>query len=479
MTKSHVISGIRWTLFTSVIRRTITLILFYFIARWLSKEDLGIYREYCLILGLFAVVGSLSFDFHYIVEQRQTNSSLVALWQITAIASIAGLVVLSISSGIFGDLYDSRVLGSLLQYTSIFLIIEIIRKTVRSMSTKAMQFRELALAETYNVIFYSVLTIIVLFFYRSIWVYVIIFYLGNAVETIYLWNLNSSKINKVLGKILIKRKLFSLILKRYRNFLTQATLVSLVNQFSGNAPILILGLIIEPVYMGIYFFASQLIGVPIGMFTNAINQVFFPVFAGKKDGDIGNMVARYIRLVSYIGIPLLMLFSFVAMFAVNLLFGSKWGDAIPLIPIMVIMFGASLFVTPISGIPFIKRKPGWELSWNITALIIKVGAMLIGLKTSFLTAIWAYAVSGAVMSFAFYFMSMYLIDVKLSRIFRKLLISLIPVILYGLFLKVIFKLLPLSAIIAAIIGCLVMLVLIDVFNKGILRQDLKTILSIK
>ncbi len=477
MTKSHVISGIRWTLITSVIRRSITLILFYFIAKWLSKEDLGIYREYCLILGLFTVVSSLSFDFHYIIEQRQSHTGLIALWQITAIASVTGFIVLNLSSGRLGTLYDSKLLGNLLHFTSIFIIVEIIRRTVRSMAIKYMQFRELALAETYNVIFYSAVTLAALYLYRSIWVYVIVFYLGNALETIYLWNLNRGKISKALGRIFRQRKLLCLSLRHYRSFLTQATLVSVINQFSGNAPILILGMIIEPVYMGIYFFASQLIGVPIGMFTNAINQVFFPVFAGKKDGDIGSMVSRYIRLISYVGIPLLMLFSFIAMYAVNLLFGSKWGDAIPLIPTMVILYGAGLYVTPISGIPFIKRKPGWELIWNTIALIIKAGAMLIGLQTSFITAIWAYAVSGAVMSFVFYFMSMYLIKVNLGHTLRKLLLSFVPFLIYGLFLKLIYHLSTMYAILSAVLGCLILLIVIDVCNKGNLRQDLKTILS--
>jgi len=478
MSKSHILSGIRWTLITSILRRIITLTLFYFIAKWLSREDLGVFREYSLILGLLSVISSLSLDFHYIIERRQQKVSLIVLWQLTIISAVIGFLLLSIGSSLLGYLYQSEVLAKLFRYTSIFLVIEILRRAVRSVATRKLQFRELALSETWNVVFYSVLTFVALYFYRSLWIYVIAFYLGNAVETIYLWQVNKAQIGKAFKQAFSRFSLLKKVLQRYKAFLTQATLVSVINQYSSNAPVLILGMMIEPIYIGLYFFASQLIGVPVGMFNTAINQVFFPVFAGKKDGDIAEMASRYLRLVGSIGLPLLLLFSFIMMYAVQFLLGNKWGEAVPLIPIMFIIYGTSLFVNPIGGIPFIKRKPGWELAWNVVSFVVKVGAMLWGLHTSFITSLWAFGIASAVMNLAFYLMSMHLIRLKLKDTIGRILLSLLPALIYAILLNFIIGLPSLISIILAIFSCGIILIVMGILSKGRLNSDLRLLLTL-
>lgn len=476
MNKNHVISGIRWTLVTSVIRRLITLVLFYFIARWLSKEDLGIFRTYSLLLALMSVIGCYSVDFHYVIEQRRIKTGLTALWQITILSAVLIFVLLTFSASLIGNFYNSKELTVLFKYASVCVIIEILRRAVRSMTSKALKFRELALAETYNVIFYSLTALIVLFFRRSLYLYVTIFYLGNLLETLYLWQVNKKSIHQALRHAVTKTGLWLKTLKLYKVFFTQATLVSVINQISGNAPILILGMFIEPLYLGLYFFASQLIGVPVGMFTTAINQVFFPVFSGKKDGDIQSMTLRYLRLIGYIGLPLLLLYCFILMYGVGWLWGSKWKDAIPLIPLMFIISGTSLYSNPIGGIPFIKRKPNWELIWNVFAFIIKVGAMLAGLSYSFLTAIFAYAVASALMSISFYVMSMYLLKANLLKTLGEIVISICPVLIYTIYLYMISVLMPWQAIVLAIVGCSVVMVGINYLQKGRLWTDIRLLI---
>ena len=481
MNRSHIQSGIRWTLVTSVLRRLITLILFYFIAKWLTKEDLGVFREYSLILALFTAVFSFSLDTNYIVESNKERTGLVALWQMTIFSSAAGFILLSICSGVLGIIYKSAMLGNLFRFTSVFLIIELVRRTLRAIATKRLQFKEISLAETYNVVFYSIVSFIALYFYRSLWLYVIIFYLGNTLEMLYLWKLNKEVVREALRKTFRKSrsKILSLSVKRYSRFLTQATLVSTINMFSSNAPILIMGMIFNPTYMGLYFFASQLIGVPIGVFSAAINQVFFPVFAGKKDSEISNIAFRFTRLVGFAGLPLLLFFSFLTQYLVLLLFGDKWSDAVPLIPIVFVIYGFSLYSSPLGGIPFLKKKPGWELIWNIASFAVKIGAMLLGLLISFSAAIWSFAVASAVMGVVFYLMSMQLVQVKLSEALQKLLISWIPFAIYALLVYAVMRMQTLTAITVASIGFAILMFVVNVFSKGKLISDIKLFTAYK
>jgi O-antigen/teichoic acid export membrane protein len=481
MNRSHIQSGIRWTLLTSVFRRLITLILFYFVARWLTKEDLGIFREYSLILGFFTMVFSFSLDFNYIIEQKKQYTGLVALWQMTFIASAVGFVLLIAGSGILGMLYKSPVLGNLFRFTSIFLVIELLRRAVRTVAAKQMQFKQLSLAETYNVVFYSIITVVALYFYRSLWVYLIIFYLGNIVEMLYLWKLNHTVISKSIRHLFKQGRIriLKLTLHRYSRFLTQATLVSAINTFSSNAPILVMGMIFNPVYMGLYFFASQLIGVPIGVFNAAINQVFFPVFAGRNDHEISNTSFRFIRLTGFAGLPVLLLFSFLVQCLIPFVFGDKWSDAVKLIPVVFFIYGFSLYCNPLGGIPLLKKKPQWELIWNIASFSIKIGAMFLGLLISFKAGIWAFAIASAVMSVIFYLMSMLLVQVKLTESIPKLLISWIPFIIYIVFIEIVMHLPLGAAITSSILGCGVLLWLVNIFSKGLLLSDLRLFTAYK
>jgi O-antigen/teichoic acid export membrane protein len=477
--KQHILSGIRWTFLTSVLRRSIGLVLFYFIANWLTKTDFGVFREYNLLLVFMTGISQLSLDNLLIVNRRHSQIALFSLWKTTLLSALVITLLFPLLAGVFGNWYDSYALTRLLMFTSIFAALEVVRRAVRSLAISHQQFRQIALAETANVLFYSVLSLIILFFYRQLWIYLVLFYLGNAVETIWLWNVNKAQILLQLSRILQGRyqRVCSKVLLRNGSFLGLSTAVYTLNQTAGNAPILILGLLVAPEQMGIFYFASQIIGLPVGMFTTAINQVFYPVFAGQKDADIGKLTSRYVRMVGLIGLPVLLIFSYVMGYAVLWLFGEKWIEAIALIPIMFVLYGFSLYCSSISGIPFVKRKPSWELIWNIVALIIRIGAMLLGMRVSFIMALWMYALASAVMYLVFYLMSMQLIKIRWQRSLLNLLASLMPTVLLAELYYLLTCCLPVWQILFTAAGWIILLMVINVFFNGTVAGDIRMLLS--
>ncbi len=476
MSQKPILSGMRWTVYTSVLRRLLTLVLFYFVARWLSREDLGVFREYSLILALLALLAGFSLDFHYIIEQKHTRTAFYAMWQISIISALVGSLLLTFLSGWLGTLYKSPLLADVLRYTSIFLGIEIIRRAVRSVAAKHKQFKQLALAETYNVVFYCLVTVAGLAFIRSLWIYILAFYLGNLLETLYLWLCNKREIHSLLRGRILRLGILLKVWRRQAGFSLQATLVSVVNTFSGNAPVLFLGTLVNPLSIGLYYFASQLVGVPVGTFTTAVNQVFFPVFAEQRDKDIAALSGRYLRLAGWLGLPLLLLFTYLGMLLTAWLFSTKWMDAIPLLPPMFLLFGSSLYVNPISGIPFVKRKPGWELTWNLAGLGLKLLAMLWGLRISFLMAIWAFSLSSVLVNLAFFLMAMHLVGCNLRQVTLRMALSLLPAVAYALILLPISSMPALPAALAACSGCLLLLLSVNFLSQGKLHSDLRLIL---
>ena len=427
--RSHILHGIRWTLMTSVLRRLVSILLLYFIANWLSKEDFGLFRTYSLILAVLAFLSGLGLDYHYLTEKRRPLLNLFATLQIGLFGALILLLLLPLLAGFLGGLYHSPELAKVLRWSSVFVLLEMLRRSLRVIAQKALLFKDLAIAETVNVFVYSLLAIVLLWFHRSVVLYILVFYLGNACEAVWLLcripDLPRGLIPRVFsGKWLLR----SLQMMRVNAlFLVNVVSVYVINVFSGNAPILFLGTLVSPVYMGLYFFATQLIGIPISMFTTSLNQVFFPVFARTENSSSLSGIAQYSRLIIRIALPLLLLYGFALQYLIPLFLGDKWNAALPLVYYLIIFYGSSMLHLPISGVPYICRKPHWELIWNVITLALRLLLLLVGLRYGFNFAVLLFCIGSGIMNFAFYGMSIHLLKGNAASFIRKAGIDLVPI----------------------------------------------------
>lgn len=415
MNHATVIHGVRWNLVTTVLRRIISLALLIALASWLSQSDFGVFRTYSLILAIASIFAVIGLDSNLITSQRHTELNAFSFAQIGSGLGLLFSLLLSLSSVWLARLYQSAELGMLLKCTSLFVLVEVMRKLFRSMAQSRLKFKELALAETWNVVFYCLTSFSVIYFYRQVWVYVVAYFLGNLVETVYLYMclkpFHSLQLRRIFS---LKWFGYSLeLISRNRSFLTTVSVIRLLNTYAGNAPILFLGTLVSTALMGQYFFATQLIGVPVLMFTMAVGQVFYPVFAQIGRENTIQSIQSYTRLTLSLGIPMLLVYCFGLGYFVPILFGGKWDAAIPLLFFLIPFFGSSMLNDPISGIPFICRKPHLELIWNIISLVVRVFALYAGIKYGFTIAVLLFSICSAVMSLLFYFMSLRLLHTKL------------------------------------------------------------------
>ena len=412
--KATVLHGIRWNLATSLIRRVISLILLFFLAKWLSQEDFGIFRTYSLILMVGTILAVFGMDNQFLTNKRHPKLSLFSFTQLGLFSGLVFSIILAILGKSLGRLYGSAELGLILQLSSGFVLVEIFRRRMRVRAQALLKFRELALAETWNVIFYSVLGVVIIFFFRKVWVYILLFFLGNLIEAGYLLVVlppdRGLSLKRLLSGLWLKSSLG--LLNRNLSFNLNVSLTSLINNYAGNAPILFLGTMVEPKYMGLYFFATQLIGVPVNMFTASVGAVFYPTFAQSDTRQVSAGIAAYSRYSLKLGVPLLVFFAFALNLVVPLVLGEKWNDALPLLYYLVAYFGTSLLNDPISSIPYICRKPHWELIWNLCSLALRVLVLYLGIRHSFNAAILAFCLASGFMNIVFYLMSLILLRDK-------------------------------------------------------------------
>ena len=394
------------------------------LASWLSQSDLGLFRTYSLILTMVTILAVLGMDSNVITMKRHRLLAIHSFAQLGTGFSIFLSIVLTFVAPLIGGVYDNHELTILLRYTSLFVVVEAIRRLLRSIAQVKLKFKELALAETWNVVFYCCISFAIIPFYRHVWVYVVAYYLGNMVECLFL-----AYYLKPIPTLRLKR-LFSLkwmgysttTIARNKAFLLNVSAIHLLNTYAGNAPILFLGAFVQSSSMGQYFFASQLIGVPVVMFTMAVGTVLFPVFALSDRSRTITNISTYARLTISLGIPMLMVYTFGLGKLVPWFFADKWNEAVLLLFCLLPFFASSMLNDPISSIPFVCRKPHYELIWNLVSLTFRIIALWIGLRYGFVVAVLCFSLVSALMNLLFYLMSLVLLQAPIRASLQQLLL---------------------------------------------------------
>lgn len=423
-------NGVRWTLTTSVLKRIISLILFVFVAKWLTQTDFGVYRSFSAILALLTYFTHFGLDYLFLISRQKERVNFLALLQIALFVSIIITIVLAVFGKAIGAYYHSSELGKVLTYGGGIIFVESLRRIVRVYAQKRLQFKDLAIAETLNVIIYSLLCLGFIYFWRFAWLYIVLFYVGNLGELIYLC-FKVPHLPSTIGK-----KVFNISWLKYScayfrsnfNFLGIVTVINLLQSYSANAPVLFLGTMVQPAMMGVYFFASQLIAIPVGMLNTSFAQVFFPVLAQSETSASISGIRHYTAITLKMGIPALILYVYVLQYIVPLIWGDKWLAALPLVLYLILFYGTSMLHNPISGIPYIYRKPQWELLWNIVTLVLRIIALYVGMKVNFAFAILLFSIVSGIMNIFFFYMCFILLKANLRKVTIDL-ISALPMLI--------------------------------------------------
>ncbi|MDX9977360.1 MAG: oligosaccharide flippase family protein [Candidatus Cloacimonadales bacterium] len=370
---SSVLSSIKWNFSTSLLRRGITFVLFLVIANIFDRAQLGVYREFALIISFFTGISLFSTPTLYIVEKN--NSILKKLAPAIFIITLLISVIMSFTAPLFGKHYNSDTLTTLLRYSVLFLLSEALRLYLRAVFQKQMDFKFLSIAETVNVIFYSALALIVIPFYQDIKVFIVIFYAGNLLELVLiikkldlnLINLFCRSLTKTLS-ILIEsfKTLFDNI-----SFLFFSSAATTINMLLLELPVLILGLYYAPEHIGNYFIAFQLVMVPSGLITMSLSQVFFSKFSQISSCEYKEKLDKLYDIEFNLLIPAFLIYALLIREWVVILFGTKDYAEIKWIVLLLFLRSMSAFImNPISSFFAILKKPQIEFNWSVIVLII-------------------------------------------------------------------------------------------------------------
>lgn len=429
--KRNTYKSFQWSLFTALFRKLILFGVFLLIAKEIGKEDLGIFREFSLVIAIFASISFFGFKDLLIVKKESTKSLFQELLQFSIIIALFSSLALFLLGPRIGQYYKSSLLGDLLVSLSPLIGLEIFRLALRSYYQKKLRFKALAIIETVNVLVYSALIILFLFISLDIKSLIIIFYFGNLVELILLLAMESSLMKETLGKVFSFSLLkdFALSYKRNKKFLLTASSNNLLSMLINDLPVIVLGILFNPALIGLYYLANQLIGQPVVLACNSLGQVLFPTFTLMTKAEIRERIAKFFRIVTLLAFPLFFLFVIYVENLVPLVLGDKWNQALPIVSILAFSLATTMLMNPISSLPYVFQLPHIEMIFMIINLSIKSLAIYLGHTAGFETALLYYVIASMLIHLVFISLVTKLLEGSIVKSLVSILIKSIPTLL--------------------------------------------------
>lgn len=446
----NTLKSFQWSLFTALLRKVILFGVFLLIAKTISKEDLGIFREFSLVLGIFTGISFLGFKDLLIVKKENTKALFQQLLQFSLIISVVTLVILYLVAPTIGKYYKSDILTTLLLKLSPLICLEILRIAIRAYYQKILKFKLLSIIETINVLVYSALIVIFYFFKLDITSLIIIFYFGNLIEFILLLFFESDLIKDTL-KQLFTIKLAKSFLETYKSnskFLLTVTSNNILSQLINDLPVIILGILFNPVAIGIYFLANQLIGQPVVLACNSLRQVLFPTFTFMSKSEINAKLHKFFNIVTLLVFPLFFLLVIYVLNFVPIILGDKWSEALPIVAILAFPLATNMLMNPISGIPYVLELPHFEMIFMVLNLSLKSLAIYLGHFGGFETALTYYAITAVIINLSFVALLSYLVKGKVIKTLLIIILKSLPTLSFIGFYLILDTVSPILRVIA-------------------------------
>ncbi|MBP5134282.1 MAG: oligosaccharide flippase family protein [Paludibacteraceae bacterium] len=176
---------------------------------------------------------------------------------------------------------------------------------------------------------------------------------------------------------------------------------ALVNNFSGNLPILLLSPFFGMSEIGFFGMAMTLAFRPMNMISTSLYQVFFQRTAERvqQKESIKPFFVKFIRNTLLIAVPSFALLYFILPWLTTFFLGSGWDSTATYIRMMLPWLALFCILSPISYIADIFQKQNTYLLFDIVLFIIRSLALSIGIfMQNIHLAILGYFIGGTIIN---------------------------------------------------------------------------------
>jgi len=357
--------GTMWTSGSSVISALIQILRLSILTRFLDKSDFGLVAIVVLVLGFTHIFTDLGISVSLFSRKDISKKEYSSLYWVSLLLSIFLYIIIFLLSPFIADFYHLTALNKLIPIMGFDLIITTAGRQFRIFKQKDLQFKSLAIIDIISLLISLVI---------ALWLAIY----GLEVYSLILSTLAASTVATIL-LIITGLKNHPMILyiniKEGRSFYKVGlyqTGSQILDYFSSQLDILIIGKIMSTADLGVYNLIKQLVLKVYGLLNPIIVTVSIPLLASFQT-SIANLKAKYMQMLQVISFINFGIYGLMALLAKEILiifYGPAYQDSFLILQILCIWGSFSAVTSGASSIIVIKGRTDLGFSWTLLRILI-------------------------------------------------------------------------------------------------------------
>ncbi|MCG2659187.1 MAG: MOP flippase family protein [Kiritimatiellae bacterium] len=412
--RDKTIKGIGWSVVSQIGQQAISFIIIIILARLLSPREFGLLAMITVITSFASIFVEMGFSAALVQKHDIRQAHLSSVFWLNLVVGLGFTLAFVAVAPIISRFYSEPLLIPLTMFIAANFLLGSLTIVQKTMMTKALDFRRLAIVDIVAVAFSGGFAIVLAYAGFGVWSLAVQTVFLSAITTVMLWKLGKWRPSFVFDWTAIKDLL---------GFSSNLFGSTLLNYWVRNLDYLLIGRFIGTQSLGIYKNAYSIMLFPLNNISRVISRVMFPSLSliqhdKAKVRSVYLLATRAIALVTF---PLMTgLFVVVESFVLTL-FGSQWSGMIPILRVFCLT-GLLQSVATLTGNLYLSQGKA-DLQFRV-GLFVHANAIIcivVGLRWGVLGVAIGYTIATMINSFPSLFFAGRLVDLTFWQVWSKLL----------------------------------------------------------
>ena len=335
------------------------------LARILEKSDFGLMALVIFVLGVLNLFMDMGLSTAILHKQDITRRQFSSLYWLNVIFSIALYGLIYGASPLIGAYFDQTALPELLKIMGIAIIFSALGRQHKTVAQKELKFKEIAIVESLSAIF--VLIVALILAYKGFGVYSLVWstLLQYLIVNVYFFFKGISRA-KISFYMSFNESLPFLKIGGYQ------VGGQVLNYFSRDVDVLIVGKIFGSEVLGSYSLAKQLVYRPVQILNPILTKVASPLLAKVQKSKEG-LISNYLKLVNFVSTINVFVYLLIIIFAnliVYVLYGPEFDHIVFHVRVLSVYMIIRAVGNPVGSLVVATGRTDLEFYWNFIVLLV-------------------------------------------------------------------------------------------------------------
>lgn len=379
------VKGIFWSVVEGWGTQTMSLVIFFLLARLLSPEDFGLLAMANVFWAFMTVFLDQGFAQALIQCRKLEPEHLdTAFWTNLAIGVVLASVSLA-SAGVVANGFGQPQLAPILQCFSALFVITALSNVQKALLERSFAFKAIAARSLLGLLSGGAVGITLALSGYGVWSLVGQRITHEAVGSLVLWRASHWRPQLRFSKPHFNQ-LFS--------FGISLLALNFIGFFNKRGNDLLIGYYLGPVSLGYYAIAYRVLETLMQLLVKTTSQVALPTFS-RLQADLEQFRKVFYaatQLTSLVAFPTFLGLAVLAPEVIALLFGDKWQASVPIIQILTLS-GIVQSVSAFKGhILMAMGKPSWRLWQSLLSVTLNIIGFIVAFQWGIAAVAIAYVI---------------------------------------------------------------------------------------